>query len=126
MSNKNQTKYIFEIRDWRNRIVRLTNRTYDIHEKRHPEFVPYLEAAKQTIQDPDIIAEADNGAILLIRYGLGQKYFKSLYLFVVVFYNGDEGIEATHHFARELGNLKIIEQRYFWILGNRLPVRSNK
>jgi hypothetical protein len=118
--------YIFEIRDWQNRIVRLSKCTYDIHEKRHLEFVPYLESAKLTIQDPDIVAEADNNGIFLVRYGLGKQYFKNLYLCVVIFYNEGEGIEATHHFQREIGDLRIIERRYIWVAGNRLPSRHLK
>ncbi len=126
MSDESQAEYIFEIKDWRNRTVRLTRQTFEIHKKRHPEFVPYLEAAKLTIKDPDSVAKADNNGIFLIRYGLGDKHYKNLYLCVVVFYNNDEGIEATHHFQRQYGDLTIIERRYMWIAGNRLPIGGLK
>lgn len=111
--------YIFEVKDWRGRTVRLTKRTFEIHEKRHPEFAQYVEAAKQTIQDPDTVAEADNGAMSLFRLGLGHERFENLYLVVIVYYKGTEGTEATHHFTTELGDLRIIEHRHQWLSGNR-------
>lgn len=115
--------YIFEVNDWRGRIVRLTKRTFETHEKRHPEFAKYIEEAKLTIQDPDFVAEADNGAIALFRFGLGRKPFNDLYLVVIVYYKGEKGMEATHHFVTKPGDLKIIEYRYQWLAGNRFDVR---
>lgn len=111
--------YIFEIKDWHGRIVRLTRRTFEVHEKRHQEFAKYIEAAKQTIQDPDLVAEADNGAVSLFRFGLGNKPFENLYLVVVVYYKGAEGKEATHHFTDSIGDLRVIEYRYQWLGGQR-------
>ena len=115
--------YIFEIKDWRGRIVRLTRKTFEVHEKRHQEFRQYIEAAKQTIQDPDIVAEADNGAVSLFRFGLGHKSFERLYLQVIVYYKKVEkeveGKEATHHFTSAIGDLQVIEHRYQWLGGQR-------
>ena len=119
-----QGNYIFEVQDWRGRTVRLTKRTFEKHEKRHPEFAPYIEEAKQTIQDPDFVAEADNGAVALFRFGLGHKPFENLFLEVIVYYSGEEGIEATHHFTTEVGGLQIIEHRYQWLTGTRFDVRG--
>lgn len=82
----------------------------------------YIEEAKQTIQDPDIVAEADNGALSLFRFGLGRKPFQNLYLVVIVYYKGMEGVEATHHFTTMLGDLRIIEHRQQWLAGNRFKV----
>jgi len=118
-----QSNYIFEVQDWRGRTVRLTRRTFEVHKKRHPEFVPYVEEAKQTIQDPDFVAEADSGAVALFRFGLGHKPFENLFLEVIVYYNGEQGIEATHHFTTEVGSLIILEYRYQWLSGNRFDMR---
>ena len=114
------SNYIFEVNDWRGRIVRLTKATFEKHTKRHLEFVNYIEAAKQTIKDPDFVAEADNGALALFRFGLGDKPFERLYLQVIVYYNKGEGREATHHFVTKLGDLRLIETRYLCVAGSRI------
>lgn len=115
---------MFEVKDWRRRTVRLTRRTFETHEKRYPEFAQYVEAAKQTIQDPDFVAEADNGAFFLVRFRLGRKPFENLYLVVVVYYKGAEGIEATHYFTHRVKDVRIVEMRYQWLAGSRFAVGS--
>lgn len=124
MSTPPPETYIFEVKDWRGRIVRLTSRTFKTHEQRHPEFPQYIEAAKQTIQDPDFVAEADNGALYLVRFRLGRKPFENLYLVVVVYYKGAEGVEVPYHFARSLKDVRVVEIRYQWLAGNRFAVGS--
>ena len=114
-------KYVFEIKDWCGRIVRLTQHTFNIHKDRHPEFVPYIGAAQETIQDPDFTAETGSGAVALFRLGLGKKLYKNLYLVVIVHYDGEVGIEATHYFTSRLGDLKVMEIRHQWISGLRYP-----
>ena len=123
-----QENYMFEVKDWCGRTVRLTRRTFETHKERHPEFTQYIEAAKQTIQDPDLVAEADNGGTSLVRFGLGRKPFGKLYLVVIVFYRGAEGTEATHHFTSRLGDLRIIETRHVWLAGKRFSLggKSNE
>jgi hypothetical protein len=110
---------VFKIEDWRGRIVRLTQHTFNSHKNRHPEFVPYIEAAKETIQDPDFVAETDSGATALFRFGLGEKPFKNLYLVVIIHYEGEIGKEATHYFTSRLGDLSIVEVRHQWVSGLR-------
>jgi hypothetical protein len=53
---------------------------------------------------------------------LGRKPFQNLYLVVIVYYKGMEGVEATHHFTTTLGDLRIIEHRQQWLAGNRFKV----
>ena len=47
------TRYAFETRDWRGRVVRMTQKTFDPHCVLHAEFPKYIEEAKATILDPD-------------------------------------------------------------------------
>lgn len=126
MSSLPQKPYIFEVKDWRGRIVRLSRRTFETHEKRHPEFAEYIEAAKETIKDPDLVAEADNGATSLFRFGLGHKPYENLYLVVIVYYKGTNGIEATHHFQASIGDLTVTEHRYQWLGGRRFKLGGKK
>jgi len=111
--------YVIETKDWCGRIVRLSQHTFNVHKDRHPEFVPYIEAVKETIQDPDFVAETDSGATALFRFGLGEKTFEKLYLVVIIYYEGEIGKEATHYFTSRLGDLKIVEIRHQWISGLR-------
>lgn len=113
--------YIFEVKDWRGRIVRLTEKTYNAHKDRHPEFIPYIEAAQETIEDPDFVAETNSGAIALFRFGLGKKPFEKLYLVVIIHYDSDVGREATHYFTSRIGDWRILEHRHQWISGLRYP-----
>ena len=121
MASKSHGQYIFEVKDWLGRIVRLTRHTYDIHKDRHPEFSPYIEASKETIKDPDFVAETDSKAIALFRFGLGKNLYKHLYLVVIVHYEGKVGRVATHYFTSRIGDLKIIKIRHQWVSGLRYP-----
>ena len=80
--------YVFEVPYWRGRPVRLTQRTFDNHKGKRPDFVTNLDEAKLTIQDPDMVGEGDNGAISLFRYGL--RSYPNLYRRVIVYYRVDQ------------------------------------
>jgi len=121
MATKSRGQYIFEIKDWIGRTVRLTRHTLNAHKERHPEFVPYLGEAQQTIQDPDFIAKTDSNAFALFRFGLGKNLYKNLYLVVIVHYNENGGTVATHYFTSRIGDLKIVKIRHQWVSGLRYP-----
>lgn len=100
----------------------MTQKTFDNHKERHPEIVGYVEEAKQTIADPDVVLETDNGAVQLFRRGLGRKPFERTYLEVVVYYRGKpaNGVVATYHFTDRLGSGRLLELRHQWIVGQRI------
>ena len=119
---------VFEVTDWRGRIVRLTRRTFENHKDKRPEFALYIDEAKETVEDPDFIADANDGAVALVSYGLGREKFANLYLQVVVFYRGEpeSGSVATFHFISGLGKMVIVERRYQWVAGARFDVRGTR
>lgn len=116
--------YVFEIADWKRRSVLLTQQTFDNHVHRHPEFPEYVEEAKETVRDPDIVQESDTGATYLYRFGIGRPPFSRLYLKVVVFYrqrgSGQTGTVATYFFTDVLAfDARVIEYRAQWVNGRR-------
>lgn len=123
------TEYVFQIQDWRDRLVRLSQRTYNNHVPRHPEFAEYLHEAQETIRDPDIVQESDTGATYLYRFGIGKPPFSRLYLKVVVFYvvvfyrergGRQVGTVATYFFTDALAwDTPVIEHRAQVIGGQR-------
>ncbi len=116
----------FECRDWLDRVVRLTQKTFDAHVPRHPEIEEYLAEAQQTISDPDVVMEADNGATLIYRFGITQdRPFNLLYLMVAIYYHLDDdesiGTVATYFFTDQLSNsAALIEHRAQVIAGTRV------
>jgi len=117
-------EYVFEIEDWRGRHVSLTQRTFENHLQRHPEFPEYVEEAKQTIHDPDVVQESDTGATLLYRFGIGRPPYSRLYLMVVVYYRrrgeGQVGTVATYFFTDVLKyGESVIEYRAQVVNGRR-------
>ena len=79
-------RYVFEIRDWQGRVVRMTQKTFDNHRERHAEIPDYIEEAKATIRDPDRVYKGDVGRSLhLYRYGLGRGIYARTYLAVIVY-----------------------------------------
>lgn len=115
--------YVFDIYDWKQRKVRLNRKTYERHCIYRPETSQYLHEAQQVILDPDVVLLNDKGATLLYRRGLGKP---NLYLQVVVYYtlkkNSPEiGKVATYHFTDELDyDAKIIENRAIFVMGQRI------
>jgi hypothetical protein len=65
--NEQPSGFVLDVVDWQGRRVRMTARTFSIHELRHPEIREYLEEAKQTIADPDIVLEDNDSGVLLYR-----------------------------------------------------------
>lgn len=117
-------EYVFEIEDWKGRIVRLTQRTFDNHAKKRSMTNEYLEEAKETIRDPDTVQHSSTGATLLYRFGLGRTPYSQLYLMVVVYYKkrdrNEEGVVATYFFTDSLAyNGPMIEHRAQWLNGIR-------
>ncbi len=117
-------EYVFEIEDWRGRLVRLTQRTFTIHKEKRSITSEYLEEAQQTIRDPDIVQLSSTGATLLYRFGLGKGIYSRLYLMVAVHYRRrggeQEGIVATYFFTNDLAfNEPVIEYRAQWMNGQR-------
>lgn len=117
-------EHVFQIKDWRGRQVHLTQRTFESHAHRRPEFAEYKAEAEETINDPDIVQESDTGATFLYRFAIGRPPFSRLYLKVVIFYRqqGDSqiGTVATFYFTDALASdTPIIEHRAQWIAGQR-------
>ncbi len=116
--------YVIETEDWRGRSVRMTQRTFDIHAERRPMTSEYLEEAKTTIRDPDIVQPSSSGATLLYRFGLGRPPYQRLYLMVAVHYRQrgetEEGTVATYFFTDSLAFQEpLIEYRAQWLNGQR-------
>jgi len=89
----------------------------------------YLEEAKETIRDPDIVQYSSTGATLLYRFGLGRMPYSQLYLMVVVYYKKregkQEGVVATYFFTDSLAyNEPIVEHRAQWVNGIRYHLGS--
>jgi hypothetical protein len=105
----------------------MTQRTFQNHISRHPEIPEYVQEAKQTISDPDIVMEADNGAILLYRRGLGRRPFTNLWLTIVIYYRGTPsvGTVATYYFTDEIADGRPVENRAAWIAGERFPLAGS-
>ncbi len=117
-------EHVFQIEDWRGRRVHLTQQTFESHAHRRSEFAEYLEEAKETVNDPDIVQESDTGATFLYRFAIGRPPFSRLYLKVVIFYRqqGERqvGTVATYFFTDALAlDTPIIEHRAQWIAGQR-------
>ena len=99
-------EYVFEIEDWLGRPVRLTQRTFNNHVNKRSITSEYLEEAKTTIRDPDVVQPSSSGATLLYRFGLGRPPYSRLYLMVAVHYQTrrgtQEGAVATYFFTDTL------------------------
>ena len=109
-------EYVFEIEDWLGRPVRLTQRTFENRANKRSMTSGYLEEAKVTIRDPDIVQLSSSGATLLYRFGLGRSPYSRLYLMVAVHYRTRGGTEAgavaTYFFTDKLAyNEPVIEYR---------------
>ena len=122
MDTTNDPEPVSEIDDWKGRVVRLTQKPFEIHKTRHPEFVPYLEAAQQTIRDPDFVTEGQHNANVLFRFNMGKYPYENLYPAVVIYYTNESGKEVTHYFTSTVGDHPIIELRHQWIAGHRFSV----
>lgn len=120
MPNEQPSEFVLDVVDWQGRRVHMTARTFSSHELRHPEIREYLEEAKQTIADPDIVLEDNDSGVLLYRYGLGRQQYDKTYLVVIVHYSGHIGIVATYFFTRRLADLPIRESRFVHIGGQRI------
>jgi hypothetical protein len=120
------TGYVFEIPDWRNRLVRLSQRNLDRHTLYRPYCPEYVEEVKTTIRDPDNVQESDTGVTFLHRLGLGRPPFTRLYLKVIIGYQWREhrqiGLLRTFFFSDQLEwDLPISELRAQWFGGTRYP-----
>jgi len=120
---------VFEVEDWRGRLVHVTQRTFSSHAGKRPEFSEYRSEAETTIRDPDIVQESDTGATLIYRFGIGRPPFARLYLKVVVFYKKRRGRETgtvgTWFFTDSLEHeAPIVEHRAQWLNGQRLLLDS--
>ena len=87
--------FIFETKDRQGRAVRLTKRNFENHVKTHPEIRDYIEEAKQTLEDPDVEFEADNGTTYYYKIGLTRGKFKGCYVLVIVRYSDIPGLEQA-------------------------------
>lgn len=104
--------FVFLVEDWKGRRVGMSYTTYESHRDKHAEVPVYLEEARQTIADPDIVHEADNGGVFLSRFGLGRSLYQGCWLTVVVHYpESGLGRVATFYFARSLPRRPVLEQR---------------
>lgn len=111
-----QSRWALEARDRQGRIVRYSRSNYERHVNKHPEINGLLEDIRETIANPDIEMDADNGHIYLYRSGMGGDRFSKLWLFVVILYesngHGYEGIVKTSYFTSKIAkNGRIIWKR---------------
>lgn len=118
-------RYVFEVKDWRGRTVRMTRKTYDIHVERHAEVPEYVQEAQLVVADPDAIYRADVGRSLhLYRFGLGRGRYANTNLVVVVHYTDDTDqatcLVATYYYRRRLPRLELVEERYHHLGGERI------
>jgi hypothetical protein len=126
-----QGRYAFEVEDWRGRLVRMTQRTFDAHVEKRAVTIDYLGEAKETISDPDIVQESDTGATYLYRFGIGRPPYSNLYLMVIIYYRQREGtqtgIVATYHFTDSLAyHEPVIEYRAQWVNGRRIRLQQGE
>ena len=112
-------KYLFVTKDWQGKTVRMTRSNLEAHRLKRPMMADYVEEAKTTIADPDIVHDADYGAQRLSRLGLGRGSFSNTWLSVVIYYNTDPATVATYMFARELPGAQIVKVRAMWVDGKR-------
>jgi hypothetical protein len=101
-----QSQWALEVGDRHGRIVRYSTSNYQRHVIKHPEIDGLIEDIRQTIADPDIEIDADNGHVYLYRSGMGGSRYSRLWLFVVVLYQNVggayEGIVKTSFFTSKL------------------------
>ncbi len=120
-------KYVFEVIDWRGRLVRMTQRTYDTHVERHAEIPEYIQEAQATIADPDAVYKSDVGRTEhLYRFGLGRGIYARTYLVVVIHYQEDQstGIVATYYCRKRRPKLDVLATRYVHVDGIRITYRQ--
>ena len=100
--------YVFETKDRYGVTVRLSRHTYECHLVYRPEMADYIEEAKTTIEDPDIIKIDKGGCHHHWRGGLGKgQRFGKCYVEVLVHYHFAEdhmeGRVASYWLPRKIG-----------------------
>jgi hypothetical protein len=85
----------------------------------YPEMEGQVEYIKQTILDPDIKLEADNG-VTYYRRNIAEEIFKNLWLLGIVGYSKSKGVVRTAFFASKITqNGQIIWMRPGLLMQNR-------
>jgi hypothetical protein len=94
--------FIFTDFDRTNRQVSYTISNWEKHKKTHPEMEGQIEDIKQTILDPDIELEADNGVTYYYKRKKEEGIFKNLWLLAIVGYSKGKGIVRTAFFTSKI------------------------
>jgi len=99
-------EWLFETKDRDGITVRMSKATYDKHLPIHPEIAHYVQEAKLTIQEPEVVVRDDDGCHHHHRLGLGRGKHKGCYLRVLVNYHGrgkrKYGIVASYWMSRNI------------------------
>lgn len=105
-------KWLFEVRDRNNVPVRMSKATYDKHLPKHPEIADYIEEAKLTVEDPELIYRDKDGCHHHYRFGLGEGKYADCYLRVLVRYprrwGRKQGVVSSFWFSRNVGKGELI------------------
>jgi hypothetical protein len=100
-------EWFFETKDRDGVTVRMSKATYEKHLPMHPEIADYVEEAKLTIQEPEIVKRDDDGCHHHYRLGLGRGKYEKCYLRVLVIYHGrgkrKHGVVASYWMSRNIG-----------------------
>jgi hypothetical protein len=106
-----RNEIVFETTDIYNIPITLSRATWEEKIKvDHPEVEDYLNEAKTTIEDPDVVI-ADSlreTTKIFSRFGMGKGQYHNLHLRTIVQYAGVGGRVASIHFANTLPKGKII------------------
>ena len=95
--------YVFEVDDKTGRKIRLTEKQWKHILKRHPDMINYKEEIKNTLKNPQKIADHpyDDEAKYYYKY-LKQKTDLDKYLLIIVKYLNGEGFIITTYFRKNL------------------------
>lgn len=102
--------YKFETKDRFGNEVRLSESTYNSHLQYRSEMADYLDEARQTIEDPDLILCDKDGCHHHYKLGLGRGKFKNCYVQVLVRYKTvggrTEGVVVSYWLARRVRTVR--------------------
>lgn len=102
----------------------MTEATFNNHKQKHTEVVKYIDEAKLTNADSDVVQEADDGSVFLCRFGLGHEQFVKCWLVVIIHYIATSGKVATYFFSGNLPRKRILENRWQWAAGERFSLQG--
>lgn len=87
--------YPVQATDFQGASIRWDSHGYETHVRKRPETTAWHEAIGRTLLGPEVVAELRGGAWAYYRRGVLPARYGSLYLLVVVRWNGALGDIAT-------------------------------